>query len=117
MSFGEDFLVAYFYIFLVLLGRNFGHDTFRLWYFRPRFCTIRLYWAGATWANEMNFVMNYAQQSSMLPLCYGCPLDTLVRILGILVMILVDTLVMILVDILVMILGGYFGHDTWTLWS
>ena len=39
---------------------------------------------GTTWANEMNFVMNYApggesiarpidQQASTLPLSYGCP--------------------------------------------
>ena len=30
------------------------------WCFRPRFCTERLYWAGTTWANEMNFVMNHS---------------------------------------------------------
>ena len=52
--------------------------------FKPRFCTVRLCWAGKTWANEMNFVMNHApgagsnaqpadQQSSALPLSYGCP--------------------------------------------
>ena len=52
--------------------------------FMPRFCTARLYWAGTTWANEMNFVMNHAsgaglitrpvgQQSSGQLLCYeGC---------------------------------------------
>ena len=39
---------------------------------------------GTTWANDMNFSVNYAPdagfiaqpvdlQSSMLPLCYGCP--------------------------------------------
>ena len=55
------------------------------WCFRPKFCTVRLYWAGANWANEMNFVMNHArgaglitrpvdQQSSMLPLYHGYPL-------------------------------------------
>ena len=46
-----------------------GHDS----------VLIRLYWAGATWGNEVNFVMNHApgagsiarpvdQQSSDLPL-------------------------------------------------
>ena len=56
--------------------------------FRPWFCIVRLYWAGATWANEMNFVMNHVpgagsitqpavdQQSSVLPLCYGRPLHS-----------------------------------------
>ena len=42
-----------------------------------------LYWAGTTWANEMNFVMNHAtgagsiarpvdQLSSVMPLYHGC---------------------------------------------
>ena len=29
------------------------------WCFRPRFCTVRLYWARTTWANKINFVMNH----------------------------------------------------------
>ena len=51
-----------------------GHDSALLCYTRSR----------TTWANEMHFVMNHAadagsitlpvdQQSSMLPLSYGCP--------------------------------------------
>ena len=50
-------------------------------YSRPRFC--RLFRAGTTWANEINFVMNHAsgagsiacvveQLPRVLPLCYGC---------------------------------------------
>ena len=27
---------------------------------RLQFCTIRLYWAGTTWVNVMNFAMNHA---------------------------------------------------------
>ena len=30
------------------------------WCFRPRFCTVSIYWAGETWANEINFGMNHA---------------------------------------------------------
>ena len=47
------------------------------------FCTVRLYWTRETWAIEINFNMNHApgagsiirpvdQQSSTLPLSYGC---------------------------------------------
>ena len=46
---------------------------------------VMLYWAGLTWVNEMNFVMNSVpgagaiarlvdQQSSELPLYHRCPL-------------------------------------------
>ena len=52
-----------------------GHDSALVW----------LYWAGATWDIEMNFVMKHAlgagliarpvdQQSRVLPLYHGCPL-------------------------------------------
>ena len=52
------------------------------WCCRPRFCTVRLYWARD---NEMNFVVNHApgagsiarlvgQQSSALPLYLWCPI-------------------------------------------
>ena len=58
-----------------------GHD----------FALLRLYWGRATWANEMNFVMNHApgagsivrpvdQQSSVLPLYHGCPYKHRVQI-------------------------------------
>ena len=51
---------------------------------RPRFCTVRLYWAEDNLANEMNFVTNHApgagtlarpvdQKSSALPLHHGRP--------------------------------------------
>ena len=54
------------------------------WYFRPLFCTIRLYWTGYTWANEMTFMWTLLQVQDrslgpltcspvcyLLPLCYG----------------------------------------------
>ena len=52
-----------------------GHDS--------ALCCAILY-TRTTWANEMNFTMNHATcaglivqpvdlQSSVLPLCYGCP--------------------------------------------
>ena len=57
------------------------------WCFKPRFCTVRLYTGpGTTGTNEIKFVMNYAPgagsivlpvywQSSVPPMCYGCPID------------------------------------------
>ena len=61
--------------------------TWDQWCFTPQYCTVRLYRAGATWANEINFGMNHALgvgsiawpvglQSSVLSLCYDCPWES-----------------------------------------
>ena len=39
-------------------------------FFWPRFCTVRLYWAGATFANEVNFVMNHAPGDKLISTIY-----------------------------------------------
>ena len=57
------------------------------WCFRPRFCTVRLYWTGDNlgWWDEFydesypwckSIARPVDQQSSSLPLCYGCPPST-----------------------------------------
>ena len=59
-------------------------NTWKECCFRPRFCNVRLYWAGDTLANKVNFAMNHAPgagsiaqpadlQSSLLPLYHGRP--------------------------------------------
>ena len=53
---------------------------------------VSLYWAGDNWANGMNFVMNHApgagslarlvaQQSSVLSLYHGCPLNKVLSVI------------------------------------
>ena len=64
------------------LNNEWMNEWMNDWCFRPQLCTVRLCWAGRTWANEMNFGMNHAlgtvwivqlvyQQSSVLPLYQG----------------------------------------------
>ena len=31
----------------------------KIWCFKLQFCTVRLYWAGKTWANEVDVVVNH----------------------------------------------------------
>ena len=42
------------------------------WCFRPRFCTVRLYWAGDNLGECNEFCYGPCQQSSVLPLHHGC---------------------------------------------
>ena len=66
----KGFTVVWCFIFpglLILLIYNRCTKPAHHWCFRPRFCTVRLYWDGTTCANEMNLlrILSLVQDRSL----------------------------------------------------
>ena len=52
-------------------------STYKSMVFLAIICTVRLYWAGSTWVNEMNFVMNHAPGARSISRPVGQQFSTL----------------------------------------
>ena len=69
------------------------------WCFRPLVCTVRLYWAGTTSANEMNFVLNHVLGAGSV-----CSLTVEVLLTIIELLLVIIELLLVIIELLRMVI-------------